>query len=367
MRDVIEKVEAWRAAGEPVAIATVVGTWGSSPRPPGAKLALTSAGAIAGSVSAGCVEAEVIDECGRALRDGRPRLLRYGVSDDAAIAVGLACGGDITILAEPLAAWASVYAPVKAALDAREPFAVVSVLRGAGDLLNRKLFVARDGAVAGDLGPSPVRDAAAAGARRLLDAGMAGTFELEGNLLFADVTLPSPRLVVVGAVHIAQALVPMAGLAGFDTVVVDPRSAFLTRERFPDAGRIVKEWPAEALAVLRLDAASYVAVLTHDPKLDDPALQAALASPAAYVGALGSRRTHEQRLARLRAAGVAEAQLTRVHGPIGLPLGGRSPGEIAVSILAQVVQTKARGPAAAATSPGPPVAPSPSPGTHSRG
>ncbi len=346
MLDVLPALESWRLRGESVAVATVVSTWGSAPRQVGSKLAITLGGAIAGSVSAGCVEGAVIEECRDALKTGRPRLLTYGVSDDTAFAVGLACGGEIRVFAEPFSAWAGIYEELRRSLEAREPLAVISVLRGGAALTNRKLIVFSDGRAGGDLPLAGQQGRAVREALSFLARGVGGTLELEdGTLLFVEVHPRPPRLILIGAVHIAEVLVPMAGLAGFDTIVVDPRGAFAAAERFPGATRLLKEWPGEALSGMSLDASAYVAVLTHDPKLDDPALRTALASGARYVGALGSRRTHLKRVERLRAAGVSDGQIARLHAPIGIPLGGRSPGEIAVSILAEIVRVKNEGPA----------------------
>jgi len=343
MRDVLAYLEAWREANEQIAVATVVETWGSAPRPAGSKMAATLSGGVAGSVSAGCVEGAVIDEGHEVLRTGKPRLLTYGVADDEAWEVGLACGGTIRVFVEPFSALSRVYDLIKANLEARIPMAVVSVIQGPEELLNHKLVVLADGTTQGDLEVPLHHAAVVQEAQALLARGTGGTFQPQEDLaLFIEVYALPPRLIIVGAVHIAEVLVPMANLVGFDTVVVDPRAAFATRERFPSAGQLLKEWPQKALGAMLLDHSAYVVVLTHDPKLDDPALSIALRSEARYIGALGSERTNARRLERLRAEGISEEQIGQLHAPIGLPLGGRTTGEIAVSILAEITQVKNR-------------------------
>jgi xanthine dehydrogenase accessory factor len=340
MRDILPILEAWRSQGEQIAVATVIETWGSSPRPVGSKLAVTLSGLIEGSVSAGCVENAVIEEARASIQSGRPRLLRYGVSSEQALDVGLTCGGTIKVFVEPFTAFAGIFDLVKARLDAREPACIVSVLDGPPESLNRKLAVFADGGTAGDLALPGLQERLVGCAMDRLSGQPGGPVELEGIQLFIDVHPRVPRLVIVGAVHIAEFLAPMATLAGYDVTLVDPRTAFATPERFPNVSAILTRWPDEALASLNLDEASFVAVLSHDPKLDDPALLAALPSRARYVGVLGSKRAHAQRLERLRKAGLPEHQLARLHAPIGLPLGGRSAVEIAISILAEVVQAR---------------------------
>jgi len=308
---IIETALDWHQSGQGAALATVVQTWGSAPRQPGSQLAISGAGQMAGSVSGGCVEGAVVAEAMEALADGQPRLLTYGVSDDDAFAVGLACGGTIRILLEPLGAAMPVAMAeqIVAARAARRPLAYQVHL----DSFLRKV-----------LAPSDAPELFRADRAHLAEDG---TFEVPFN--------PPLRLAVVGAVHIAQALVPMARLAGYDTLVIDPREAFASAARFPDA-TLSHDWPDEALAAFAPDARTAIVTLTHDSKLDDPALLAALGSGAFYIGALGSNRTHAKRLDRLRAAGVAEDALTRIHAPVGLDIGARSPAEIAVSVLAQM-------------------------------
>ena len=302
---------AWHRDGSKAALATVVETWGSAPRRAGAQLVVSGDGRIEGSVSGGCVEGAVIMESMDALADGQHRLLEFGVSDDDAFAVGLACGGTIRILVEPVggALPEPLLADLVAARAARTPVAYeVNVKTGAralrSDAHKDRLRMDRSG------------------------------FEPDQET-FVAVHNPPLRLIVVGAVHIAQALVPMARIAGYDPVIIDPREAFGSQARFPGE-RILNDWPDEAVAEVGLDPRTALVLLTHDPKLDDPALQAALAADVFYIGALGSTRTHAKRLDRLSAAGFGPEDTARIHGPVGLNIGAAGPSEIAVSILAEM-------------------------------
>ncbi len=342
MNDILDSLEKWLQRNERIAVTTVVDTWGSAPRPIGAKMAATLSGGIAGSVSAGCVENAVLEESKAVIKSGKPRLLSFGVADDQAFEVGLACGGTIKVFVEPFEALQGTYEAVKQHLAAREPMAVVSVVEGPEGWINRKLIVLPDGRSEGDLTlPDSIHQQVVSRALERLAQGVGGIEMLpEEVTLFVDVYPPVPRLIIVGAVHIADPLVAIANLIGFDTIIVDPRGAFNTRERFPHATTLIKEWPQKALAAMSLDRWAYVVVLTHDPKLDDPALQVALTSEARYVGALGSRRTNALRIERLRKAGLTEERLARLHAPVGLDIGGRSPAEIALSIMAEIVRVK---------------------------
>jgi len=316
---ILEQAATWLAAGRPAALATVLATWGSSPRPVGSQLAATADGAFVGSVSGGCVEAAVVEEAAAVLAGAPPRHLTYGVTDERAWSVGLACGGRIEVRVER--AEAALLSPLLDDLEARRPAAVVTPLPGGPPRL---------------LHPGEAPAALDAELRRAVARDASGIVEWADGPAFLRAYPPPVRLVVVGAVHITQALAPMARLAGFDVVVVDPRRGFATPERLPGA-TLAAEWPDAALRRLGPDARTAVVALSHDPKLDDPALFEALRSQAFYVGALGSRRSHAARLERLRAEGVAEADLARIRGPVGLALGAVSPGEIAASILAELV------------------------------
>ncbi|MFO1143462.1 MAG: XdhC/CoxI family protein [Amaricoccus sp.] len=311
---------AWRREGRPVAIATVVETWGSAPRPAGAQLAIAPEVEMAGSVSGGCVEGAVVAEGLAALADGRPRLVDYGVSDADAFAAGLACGGRIRVMVEPVGMGHGpedeLIERLAAARAARTP--VIYAVRPEG--WQRRLVV-----VPGD--PLWPEAATAMIADR---SGFAGDW-------FLGVHNPPLRIAVVGGVHIAQALVPMARIAGYDVLVVDPRDAFASTSRFPDT-LLSADWPDAALAAFGLDGRTAVVTLTHEARLDDPALGVALRSPAFYVGALGSARTHAKRVERLRAAGLEAAEIARLHAPVGADIGAKSPAEIAVAILAQITE-----------------------------
>lgn len=301
--DPVEAALGWARAGRGAALATVVETWGSAPRPVGSQLAVSEGAELVGSVSGGCVEGAVVAEALDAMGDGATRMLEYGVSDDEAFAVGLACGGTIRVMLQPVggALTVDMLEAVAARRRAQAPVALVS-----GDVVE----VRTDG----------------------LEDRLRGERSGWEGERFVALYAPPLRLAVVGGVHIAQALVPMARLAGYASTVIDPREAFASPARFPGTP-LVHDWPDEAMAAFAPDARSAVVLLTHDPKLDDPALRVALASPAFYVGALGSTRTHAKRIGRLRGAGVAEDAIARIDAPVGLDIGARTPGEIAVAVL----------------------------------
>jgi xanthine dehydrogenase accessory factor len=329
-RDVLKDVERFRAEGEEVALATVVRTWGSGPRGPGAKMAFTKGARIAGSVSGGCVEAAVVEEGREVLATGQPKLLRFGIADETAWNVGLTCGGSIEILVEKLDD--SLFRAFSDAIASGSSLARATVVRGSG--LGKTTLV-RDGEPsAGEVETAALR------AIELRQPEVIAT--ADGSEVFLDVEVPPPSLIMVGGVHIAVALTAMAKALGYRTIVIDPRGVFGSEERFPHADQLVHEWSDEGLESIGLDRSSAVATLTHDPKIDDPALLVALRSPAFFVGALGSRKTHEKRVKRLLERGLTEAELSRLHAPVGLDIGSRSPEEIALSILAQIVAVRNR-------------------------
>ena len=306
-----ETALAWHRKGIGAALATVVQTWGSAPRRVGSQLVIGGDGRIEGSVSGGCVEGAVIVEAIEAIEEGEARLLEFGVSDEDAFAVGLACGGTIRVLVEPVGKVLS-----------EQMLAELVEIRAGRDAVAYEVNITT-------------------GKRRLVRGGHAermrmdrSGFEEDGET-FVAVHNPPLRLIVVGAVHIAQALVPMARIAGYDPVIVDPREAFASDQRFPGE-QILHDWPDEAVAKLGLDQRTALVLLTHDPKLDDPALQAALGADVFYIGALGSTRTHAKRVERMQTAGFTAEQISRIHGPIGLDIGAAGPSEIAVAILAQM-------------------------------
>ena len=328
-----ETALAWIADGKGAALATVVQTWGSAPRPVGAQLAVSSEGEIAGSVSGGCVEGAVTAEALEALGDGRPRILEFGVSDDDAFAVGLACGGTIRVMVEPIGVGdgpsAAYIQDLAAHRAARRPIVAATNTQS----WERALI-----APSAETGPQTANAAAelAAEADAALSAGKA-RFAEQDPAWFLGVHAPPLRMAIIGAVHIAQALAPMARLAGFDVTLIDPRETFAAAARFPGE-TLSHDWPDTALSAHGLDQGVAVVCLTHDPKIDDPALGAALPSEAFYIGALGSRRTHDKRVERLSAAGLSRDALARLHAPIGADIGARAPAEIAVSIMAEIIE-----------------------------
>lgn len=334
--DTLSQAFAWEAAGRRVALATVVETWGSAPRGIGSLMAIADDGDFVGSVSGGCIEGAVISEAEEVLARNRSTALAFGIENERAWVHGLACGGRIRILVAPLhtelgddtPGFESSDAPLRRLLDARRrrrPVVLATAFAG-----GRRLIAAD--------APGPL----AAEAADVLAAGRGRIVETEAGAIFLDPHRPPPRLVLVGAVHIAEPLVRMAHLLGFSTTIVDPRAAFVRPRLFQPATSVVG-WPDDLLPEIGLDADTAVVALTHDPKIDDRALAAALRSDAFYIGALGSRRTHESRLERLTGAGFTAAELARIHAPIGLAIGAEGPAEIAVAIAAQIVERRRLG------------------------
>jgi len=310
----------------------VVRTWGSAPRKVGAKMAFTTGGvAISGSVSGGCVEGAVIEAGSETLASGQPQLLHFGVSDQTAWTVGLACGGTIEVFVEPLDR--AFYAIARAWIAEAQTGALLTVVRGPDEILGRKLAVQNGAVVAGSTSFGLEDAPALSGAPGQSHMAQLG----EGIELFVDWLRPAPSLVIVGGAHIAVALARLAKVLGYRTLVIDPRRAFGSAARFPDVDRLVQSWPDKALREYPLGAESAVVTLSHDPKIDDPALRAALAGDAFYVGALGSRKTHAQRTERLTALGLTRDQLGRIHAPVGLDIGAQEPEEIALAIMAEIV------------------------------
>jgi xanthine dehydrogenase accessory factor len=341
MREIFFHLDRWQRRAEDIALATVVQLSGPAPRPSGARFGVTRSGKMAGSVSGGCVESDVFEHALRVLDDGRPALVHYGAADEAGFDVGLACGGSIDVLIEPFApteAWQAV----REALEGHRP-AALCVGLAPDALLGRKLAVLDDGSCAGSVDPA-LDGPLIAEARRLLLEGGATVLDLpwqgEEGRVFVEAFPQQPRLFIVGATHTAIPLCRMAKELGFRVAVIDVRSAFATEERFPEADELIRTWPDEALEAARLDAAAHVVALTHDPKFDLPALATALRSEAGYIGALGSRVTHERRKAQLREQGFGDAELARIRTPVGLDIGSRTPGEIALSILAEMVAAR---------------------------
>ncbi|WP_213454333.1 XdhC family protein [Rhizomonospora bruguierae] len=362
MRDVLNDLVAWWRAGQKVGLATVVRTWQSAPRPAGATMAVGPDGTVVGSVSGGCVEGAVYDLCGEVIETGRPRVHRYGIGDDDAFAVGLTCGGTIDILVERIdrqtfpqldeVAWS---------IEANEPVAVVTCVEGPDDRLGGRLLV-WDDRHTDSLGSTRLDTAAADDARGLLATGRTGTLHYgpdgerrgEGLTLFVASYAPPARMIVFGAIDFAASVARIGKFLGYDVTVCDARPVFATPKRFPGADRVVVDWPHRYLRTEvdagHIDGRTVVCVLTHDPKFDVPVLEVALREDLAYVGAMGSRRTHDDRLARLRAAGLTDKELERLSSPIGLDLGARTPEETAVSIAGEIVAARWGGTGARLTS-----------------
>ncbi len=341
MRDILPELDRWQDAGEEIALATLVDTHGPSPLPAGARFCCTRTGRMAGSVSGGCIENDVYERAMQVLDDGRAVVQRYGIDDGDAIAVGLSCGGEVDVLIERFEAdpaWSAVRRAV-----AERRAAALCVALSPDRLRGRHLAVLEAGANTGSI--DPALDAAVADAARgLLADGGPCSVDVDSGAgpvrVFVEAIAPPPRLFVVGATHSAIALTRMARELGFEVSVIDPRTPFATRERFPHADHLVLEWPDAALDAVDLDSRCHVLTLSHDMKFDVPALARALRSEVRYIGALGSRRTHARRLERLRELGFDERDFERIHTPIGLDIGARTPEEIALAILAEIVAVR---------------------------
>lgn len=337
MREIAGDVSRWIADGaSQIAVATVIRTHGSAPRKEGAKLAYRAGGGLTGSISGGCVEASIIEAAAEILRTRIPRIIHFDTSDDEAWEVGLPCGGSIDVLLEPIDLEAFELA--RRRVESNEGYGAVTILPADGSAAGTgTLVIAGPGEQAGAF-PARLHAAALDAARA---AERSGVVTLAGEVdAFVEVVRPMPTLMLVGGVHIAVALARLAAVLGYRCVVVDPRRTFGTSERFPGVDRLIVEWPEQAFAEAPLTHDTAVIVLTHDPKLDDPAIAAALRSDAFYIGALGSARTQEKRLRRLAAQGFPAGNLARIHGPVGLDLGGSTPEEIALAILAEVLAAR---------------------------
>ncbi|OLF17700.1 XdhC family protein [Actinophytocola xanthii] len=353
MRDVLDELVGRYSAGEAVALGTVVATFSSAPRAPGAAMLVAADGTVAGSVSGGCVEGAVYEQGREVLDTGTPVLRRFGVSDDDAFAVGLTCGGIIDIFIERVsAADFPEFADLAKSIQTGEPVALATVVdHPEPERVGRRLVVWPD-RVLGDLGTARINAAVADDARGVLATGRTGTLHYgvegerrgEGLSVFVSSFEPPPRLLVFGAIDFAAAMARLGAFLGYQVTVCDARAVFATASRFPEADEVVVDWPhrylAAEVAAGRVDRRTVVAVLTHDPKFDVPVLEVALRSEAGYVGAMGSRRTHDDRMARLREAGLSEDELARLASPIGLDLGARTPEETAVSIAAEIISLR---------------------------
>ncbi|GII00584.1 XdhC family protein [Planobispora takensis] len=354
MRDVLDTILGWYSAGQTFALATVVSTFKSAPREPGAVMAVSAGGEVAGSVSGGCVEGAVYEAARQVMETGRPVLERYGVSDDDAFAVGLTCGGVLHVFVEPVNRETfPELAEVAAATAGRRPVAVATTVAapgtavepGAGAVLGARRVIWPD-RVSGSLGPEGLDAAVDDDARGMLAQGLTGErhYGRHGERRMDEVAVfvrsfaPPPRMLVFGAIDFAAAVARVGTFLGYHVTVCDARAVFATRKRFPDADEVVVEWPHRYLSRTEVDGRTAICVLTHDPKFDVPLLEVALRTPAGYIGAMGSRRTHDDRMKRLREAGLTEEELSRLHSPIGLDIGARTPEETAVSIAAELTQ-----------------------------
>ncbi|MFN8452410.1 MAG: XdhC family protein [Anaerolineae bacterium] len=336
MLDILSQVDEWLRQQKRVALATVVETWGSAPRRVGSKMAVAQDMAMVGSVSGGCVEGAVIEEALVALEDNQPRLLHYGVSDDDAWEVGLACGGKISIWVEPLdVRW---WRLAEDAARHDQPLTTLTVLEG--DAAGAKIAYSADDQIVytNDRVSSEQAQAFAA----VMPHMPSGRATVAAQAVMVDNIMPRPHSVMIGGVHMRRRCSISPGRSASLVTLIDPRDAFATDERFPDVDCIFHSYPDKALAQISIDANTYIAVLTHDPKIDDRALKAALAAQPAYIGVLSSRRTHEKRIERLTGAGIALSELERLHTPIGLSIGAATPEEIALAIMAEVVAVKNR-------------------------
>ena len=306
MREILEELRQWTRDGEEIALATVVETWGSSPRPLGSKMAVTRSGKMAGSVSNGCIEGAVFEEAQKVFKSRKPKIAAFGVADDVAFEVGLACGGHIEVFVEPLGR------PQRQVIDMLE----------------------RDQ-------PATLRTNLVSGEAEVVEGTPPGT-ELarrDGDVFLEPFRRPA-HLVIIGAIHIAIPLHRLAKLMGYRVTVIDARAKFASRERFPEADELIVAWPDEAMGKITVDSSTYVVILTHDPKFDLPALRSVLRKPAGYVGAIGSRKTNQNRFDALRKEGFKEEELASVHGPIGLDLGSRGAEETALGILAEITAVR---------------------------
>jgi xanthine dehydrogenase accessory factor len=364
VRDILGQIEKWWDAGETFGLATVVRTFHSAPREPGAALAVSADGEVTGSVSGGCVEGAVYELARQVCQSGQPVLQRYGISDDTALSVGLTCGGIIDIFVEPVSKdLFPQLGAVAAAINAGQPVGLATVIAGPGLAGARRIIWGSDARAAGQDGHAarggpPAAGTLAAGerldqavdddARGMLAQGLTGVRHygehgerrLDELSVFVQSFAPPPRMLVFGAIDFAAAVARAGKFLGYHVTVCDARPVFATRARFPDADDVVVQWPHRYLAGIPVDERTVICVLTHDPKFDVPVLEVALRTPAGYIGAMGSRRTHEDRVARLREAGLSEEEIARLRSPIGLDLGARTPEETAVSVAAELIQLR---------------------------
>jgi xanthine dehydrogenase accessory factor len=347
MKDVLPGLKEWQAQGEEIALATVLRVERSAPRPAGARLGVTRSGRMVGSVSGGCVESDVVERAIQTLDSGKPAVVNYGIADELGFQVGLSCGGSIDVLIEPFQP-DSEWVALAQAVEAQQP-AVYAIGLAPESLLGRKLTMLPAGESVGTIAPGLdglLADAGdlllQTGGAKLVTLPWEGPESLENieAQVFLEAFTPPPSMVIVGATHTAISLSRLAEEVGFQVTVVDARSVLATEERFPSVHQLIRSWPDEALAQVSLGSHSYVVVLTHDPKFDIPALSCALRSDARYIGVQGSRVTHEARKVKLREEGFTEADLERIRAPVGLDIGSRTPAELAVAILAEMLAVR---------------------------
>ena len=349
MRDILDPITKWWEANDTFGLATVVRTFSSAPREPGAAMAVSAGGDVVGSVSGGCVEGAVYELATEVTASGEPVLRRYGISDDDAFAVGLTCGGIIDIFVEPASRERFAYLG-EIAEDVRQgiPVAVATVIEGPR-IVGARRIIWEGQRTAGTLGAGDRLDAAVDDdARGMLAQGLTGVrrYGPDGErrrdelAIFVQSFAPAPRMLVFGAIDFAAAVAKAGKFLGYRVTVCDARPVFATKSRFPDADEVITDWPHRYLSGSTTDERTVICVLTHDPKFDVPLLEVALRRPAAYIGAMGSRRTHDDRLARLREAGLTEQELARLRSPIGLDLGARTPEETAIAIAAELIQLR---------------------------
>jgi xanthine dehydrogenase accessory factor len=349
VRDILDPITGWWTADDTFGLATVVRTFSSAPREPGAAMAVSASGEVVGSVSGGCVEGAVYELATEVVASGEAVLKRYGISDDDAFAVGLTCGGIIDIFVEPVSHQRfAELGEIADAVRQGRPVAVATVIEGPG-IVGARRIIWQDEHATGTLGAGDRLDEAvdddargmlAQGVTAVRRYGPEGERRRDELAVFVQSFAPAPRMLVFGAIDFAAAVAKAGKFLGYRVTVCDARPVFATASRFPDADEVVTDWPHRYLSKISTDERTVICVLTHDPKFDVPLLEVALRRPAAYIGAMGSRRTHDDRLARLRDVGISEAELARLRSPIGLDLGARTPEETAVAIAAELIQVR---------------------------
>jgi xanthine dehydrogenase accessory factor len=350
MREIIDEIQSWFNKKEPFALATVTRTWSSAPRPVGTSMAVSQSGEAVGSVSGGCIEGAIYELAQEVLETGQPQSVTYGVSDDSAFSVGLTCGGTIEIFIQHVDEKSFPnFELVANAIKKDKPIAIATLIYGQDEIGDRIVFDNKE--VHGSLNSADLDHAVVEDGRGLLDQGKTRTIKIGKNgerrkdqlSIFVESYAPAPKMIVFGAIDFAAAVVRVGKLLGYHVTVCDARGLFATKKRFPDADEIVVAWPHKYLSTVAVDERTVLCILTHDPKFDVPVLEIALRTNAGYIGAMGSRRTHNDRLARLREAGMTELELSRLRSPIGLDIGARTPEETAVSIAAEIISDLAGG------------------------